>query len=176
MRSSGIRHLASGIRHMASGIRHLATGDWHLATGIGISFASFLVNLSARERPTTKSFAFGPPPYSAKPNRDDRLRIRYLASGIWHLKKDTFDLKSSYWVTYFEKDRTFQRRDLFSQVHVILQTTFAAIFLPYGKSDIKAIGFCDIIFALISTVQAVYRVACHISHRRYIARAKHEYN
>ena len=27
-----------------------------------------------RERPTTKSKAFGPPPYSAKPNRDDKLR------------------------------------------------------------------------------------------------------
>ena len=40
-----------------------------------IAFASILVNLTARERPTTKSFAFGPPPYSAKPNRDDRLRV-----------------------------------------------------------------------------------------------------
>jgi len=33
----------------------------------------------------------------------------------------------------------------------ILQTPFAAIFLPCGKSDIKAVGFCDIIFVLIHT-------------------------
>ena len=50
------------------------------------------------------------------------------------------------------------------QVQTILQTTFAAIFLPYGKSDIKAGGFCDIIFVLFHTVQAVYRAACRISH------------
>ena len=32
-----------------------------------------------RERPTTKSRAFGPPPYSAKPNRDDKLRNKVQA-------------------------------------------------------------------------------------------------
>ncbi|MBQ3084525.1 MAG: hypothetical protein IJC46_03625, partial [Clostridia bacterium] len=42
------------------------------------------------------------------------------------------------------------------------------------ESDIKAFGFCDIIFVPFSTAKAVYRVACHISHQRYIARAKHE--
>ena len=35
--------------------------------------------------------------------------------------------------------------------------SFAAIFLPKGKSDIKAFGFCDIIFVLFHTAKAVYR-------------------
>ena len=40
-----------------------------------ISFTRFIDDGKRElERPTTKSGAFGPPPYSAKPNRDDRLR------------------------------------------------------------------------------------------------------
>ena len=76
-----------------------------------IAFASILVNLPARERPTTKSFAFGPPPYSAKPNRDDRLRVTYIflpsgirhpASGIWHLASGFWHLASGIW--HLKKD------------------------------------------------------------------------
>ena len=36
-----------------------------------IGFAMHQRRGEVRERPTTKSVAFGPPPYSAKPNRDD---------------------------------------------------------------------------------------------------------
>ena len=39
------------------------------------------------------------------------------------------------------------------QIQAILQTTFAAIFLAYGKSDIKAFGFCDIIFVHFLTAK-----------------------
>ena len=46
-----------------------------------IAFASILVNLPARERPTTKSFAFGPPPYFTK----GETGMIGFASGDWRL-------------------------------------------------------------------------------------------
>ena len=54
------------------------------------------------------------------------------------------------------------------------ETGLTAIFSK--ESDIKAFGFCDIIFVHFLTAKAVYRAVYRISHLRYIARAKHEYS
>ena len=56
------------------------------------------------------------------------------------------------------------KRSFFRYAKRYCKLSFAAIFLTYGKSDIKAFGFCDIIFVLftrrsrISRGFTVYRI------------------